>query len=58
MTFLETEQVKKQQRYFCENCKQEVFLQYKYCDKCGGKIEWPERIEKILNSWKPKEKKK
>jgi rRNA maturation endonuclease Nob1 len=41
-----------QQRYFCENCKREVFLQAKYCDNCGGEIEWPEEIKKILATWK------
>jgi hypothetical protein len=45
-----------QRRFFCENCRHEVFLQAKYCDNCGGEIEWPEEINKILATWK-KEKK-
>jgi hypothetical protein len=40
-----------QQRFFCDNCKHEVFLQAKYCDNCGGEIEWPEKVQKILASW-------
>jgi rRNA maturation endonuclease Nob1 len=50
--FTVTEKLKQQQRFFCENCKQEVFLQAKYCDKCGGQIEWPEKIQKIIAPWK------
>jgi len=45
-----------QQRFFCENCSREVFLQAKYCDNCGGKIEWPEKIQKVLASWEKKGK--
>jgi rRNA maturation endonuclease Nob1 len=41
-----------QDRYFCENCKREVFLQAKYCDGCGGELEWPEEVRKILAAWK------
>ena len=41
-----------QRRFFCENCKQEVFLQFIYCDKCGGQIEWPKEIKKVISSWK------
>ena len=51
-----TEKLQHQQRFFCENCKQEVFLQAKYCDKCGGKIEWPEKIQKVIASWNKGEK--
>jgi hypothetical protein len=47
----------RQKRFFCENCKHEVFLQFKYCDNCGGEIQWPEEIEKILVTWKKTEKK-
>jgi hypothetical protein len=47
-----------QQRFFCENCHREVFLQDKYCDKCGGEIAWPENIKKIVALWKKKEKRK
>jgi predicted amidophosphoribosyltransferase len=53
-----TETVEKQQRFFCESCKREVFLSAKYCDHCGGEIEWPEKVEKILVSWKKAEKKR
>jgi len=53
MTLTERLQIK-QERFFCENCEREVFLQAKYCDKCGGKIEWPEKIQKVLASWKKK----
>jgi len=37
----------KQKRFFCENCEQELFLSAVYCDKCGGKIEWPEEYDSI-----------
>jgi rRNA maturation endonuclease Nob1 len=50
MTITQTIQ-KEQQRFFCENCKREVFLSAKYCDGCGGKIEWPKRVQKIITSW-------
>jgi len=53
-----TETIKKQQRFFCENCTREVFLSAQYCDDCGGKIEWPEKVQKIIASWKKSEKKK
>jgi len=52
-----TETVKNQQRFFCENCKREVFLSAKHCDGCGGEIEWPQAVKKILTSWKKDEKK-
>jgi predicted amidophosphoribosyltransferase len=52
-----TETFKNQQRFFCENCKREVFLSAKRCDCCGGEIEWPKEVEKILASWKKDEKK-
>jgi hypothetical protein len=51
--FTVTEKLQQQQRFFCENCKQEVFLQAKYCDNCGGQIEWPEKIQKAIAFWKP-----
>ncbi len=47
----------RQSRFFCGNCKQEVFLQSKYCANCGAGIEWPEEIKKILATWKQQEKK-
>jgi hypothetical protein len=54
---IETEKPQ-QQRYFCENCEREVFLQSKYCDKCGGEIKWPEEIKKVLALWAKKAKAK
>jgi rRNA maturation endonuclease Nob1 len=51
-TITVTEKLQEQQRFFCENCQHEVFLQAKYCDSCGGKIEWPEKVQKVLASWK------
>lgn len=53
-----TEKIQQQQRFFCESCHREVFLEAKYCDKCGGEIEWPEKIRKVLASWKTKKKEK
>jgi len=52
-----TEKLMEQKRYFCENCKREVFLEQKYCDGCGGKIEWPEKIQKLVSSWSVAKKK-
>ena len=49
-----TQTVEKQERFFCENCKREVFLSGKYCDGCGGEIKWPEKVQKILSTWKKK----
>jgi hypothetical protein len=46
-----------QQRFFCESCQHEVFLQAKYCDNCGGKIEWPKEIGELLTGWKKTGKK-
>lgn len=39
-----------QKRFFCENCKREVFLQAKYCDSCGGEITWPKTVQKLRAS--------
>ena len=39
----------KQKRFFCENCERELFLNATYCDKCGGKIEWPEKYTSFLS---------
>lgn len=52
-----TEKLKQQKRFFCENCKREVFLSSKFCDQCGGEIEWPAEVQKILSTW-TREKKK
>jgi hypothetical protein len=46
-----------QQRFFCDNCKREVFLQAKYCDNCGGEIEWSKEVKKVLATWKQEAKK-
>jgi hypothetical protein len=51
------QKLEQQQRFFCENCKQEVFLQAKYCDKCGGQIEWPEKVQTVITLWKASSKK-
>jgi len=51
-----TEKLQPQERFFCANCEREVFLAAKYCDKCGGEIEWPEKIKKVLSSWKQQTK--
>jgi hypothetical protein len=47
--FTLTEKIQEQKRFFCENCRREAFLAQKYCDNCGGKIEWPKEYEKIRN---------
>jgi len=52
-----TEKLQQQKRFFCENCKREVFLNNKYCDKCGGEIEWPEEISRVISSWNKQTKK-
>ena len=57
VTMTLTETIKNQQRFFCENCKREVFLSAKHCDGCGGEIEWPKEVRKVLASWKKIEKK-
>ncbi len=38
-----------QKRFLCENCERELFLNAAYCDKCGGKIEWPEKYTSIFS---------
>ena len=53
-----TETIKKQQRFFCANCKRELFLSAIHCDHCGGRIDWPDEVKKILSSWKKAEKKR
>jgi rRNA maturation endonuclease Nob1 len=52
-----TEKLLPQRRFFCANCEREVFLQSKFCDKCGGEIDWPEKVKKVISSWKSQEKK-
>jgi len=39
----------KQKHFFCENCERELFLNASYCDRCGGKIEWPEKYVSIFS---------
>ncbi|HXZ90143.1 MAG TPA: zinc-ribbon domain-containing protein [Candidatus Dormibacteraeota bacterium] len=46
-----TEKLQQQKRFFCENCKREVFLTNKFCDRCGGEIQWPDQVRKILDAW-------
>ena len=46
----------KQRRFLCENCERELFLNALYCDKCGGKVEWPEKYQSILSEKKHGEK--
>jgi hypothetical protein len=53
-----TEKLQQQKRFFCENCKREVFLNNKYCDKCGGEIQWPEQISRVISMWTKQTKKK
>jgi len=53
-----TENIQEQKRFFCESCKREVFLQQSFCDKCGGAIEWPKEVQKVLSEWAKQEKKK
>jgi hypothetical protein len=52
-----TEKLRQQKRFFCENCKREVFLDNKFCDNCGGRINWPSEVKKILSSWTKQKKK-
>jgi hypothetical protein len=53
-----TEKLQQQKRFFCENCEREVFLENKFCDKCGGEIEWPKEVQKILAKWAHKDRKR
>ncbi len=39
---------KQQPRFFCSECKHEIFLSMIYCDECGGEIRWPSKYEAIL----------
>jgi len=52
-----TEKLQQQKRFFCEHCKRELFLASKFCDGCGGTIEWPSEIQKVISTWS-KEKRK
>ena len=57
MTTMTKEEEHEQQRFFCENCHREVFLQSKYCDNCGGEIQWPKEVNKAIAAWKEQGKK-
>ncbi|HUK49897.1 MAG TPA: zinc-ribbon domain-containing protein [Terriglobales bacterium] len=46
-----TEKLQEQKRFFCDNCKREVFFQEDYCGQCGGKIDWPQAIQKTRTLW-------
>jgi hypothetical protein len=48
----------KQKRFLCENCEREVFLNAVYCDKCGGKIEWPEKYTSLFSEKKQDKQKR
>jgi hypothetical protein len=41
------EKLKQQPRFFCSNCKHEIFLGMAYCDECGGEITWQEKYKTI-----------
>jgi len=47
----------KQKRLFCSDCQRDVFLNMKFCDECGGELEWPKEYKYLLE-YKPKEQKK
>jgi hypothetical protein len=46
-----TENLQQQRRFFCDNCKREVFLDNKFCDNCGGELQWPADVQNILTTW-------
>ena len=37
-----------QKRFFCSECNHELLLKMKYCDNCGGEIEWPEEYTSLI----------
>lgn len=39
---------KRQKRFFCSNCENEIFLMMKHCNGCGGEIEWPEEYRHLI----------
>jgi predicted amidophosphoribosyltransferase len=53
-----TENLQQQKRFFCEGCKREVFLSNKFCDGCGGEIQWPDQVQAILSGWTQEKKEK
>lgn len=38
--------------FYCSNCNREVFLNMKFCDECGGELEWPEEYRRLLETVK------
>ncbi len=42
----------KQKSFQCSHCDSDIFLQMKYCDKCGGEIEWPEEYKAVIEGKK------
>jgi hypothetical protein len=42
----------KQKSFQCSHCDCHIFLQMKYCDKCGGEIEWPEEYKAVIEGKK------
>lgn len=44
-----TSNIKEQKLFLCSNCNNELFLNMKFCDKCGGEIEWPEEYRHVIN---------
>ncbi len=37
-----------QPMFSCSKCKHELLLKMKYCDNCGGEIEWPEKYTPLI----------
>ncbi|MGC8849742.1 MAG: zinc-ribbon domain-containing protein [Candidatus Bathyarchaeia archaeon] len=44
-----TRGVKEQKIFLCPNCNNELFLNMRFCDKCGSGIEWPEEYNHLIN---------
>ena len=40
----------KQKRFVCSKCESELYLNMKYCDKCGGEVEWPNEYQKLIKN--------
>jgi hypothetical protein len=38
----------RQKMFYCSNCNREVFLNMKFCDECGGELEWPEEYRHLV----------
>ncbi|MEM2902029.1 MAG: zinc-ribbon domain-containing protein [Candidatus Bathyarchaeia archaeon] len=41
-----------QKIFYCSNCNREVFLDMKFCDECGGELEWPEEYKHLVEAVK------